>query len=112
MNYKFDEERYEFEKYLMSTFNYSKKAAKDCASRCKRIERDIASDLSSAVSDVVKFERLISQIQSYAITVRDNKKSAYSLAGSLRAAAKKYACYLYPERAVSYPAAHGKSKYI
>lgn len=112
MNYKFDEERYEFEEYLMSTFNYSRKAAKDCASRCKRIERNITSDLSSAVSDAVKFERLISQIQGYAITVRENKKSAYSLAGTLRAAAKKYACYLHPERAISYPTAHGKSKYV
>jgi len=107
----FDEERHDFESYLIKTFNYSNKVAKDCASRCKRIENHVTSDLSNSVSNIDEFENLIIKIQLYATTVCKNKKTAYTLTGSLRAAARKYAFYLYPCEAIDYPSAHGKSKY-
>lgn len=112
MSSDFDEERLKFEGYLIETFGYSKKVAKDYASRCKRIERDVRVDLSLAVSNAARYEKLLGQIQVYAITVRKEKKSAYSLTAMLRAAAKKYALYLYPKKATSYPSAHGTSQYF
>jgi hypothetical protein len=111
MKSSFDKERNNFELYLLETFDYSKKAAKDCASRCKRIESNLSIDLSKAVSNTEEFENLSNEIQLYAVSISKGKESAYSITGTLRSAAKKYALYLYPEKAKKYPTAHGKSKY-
>jgi hypothetical protein len=111
METRFEKERNDFECYLIDTYGYSKKVAKDCMSRCKRIETHISSDLSKSVSNVKEFENLIIQIQQYSSSICDQKESAYSLTGSLRAAAKKYALYLFPQKAASSPTAHGKSTY-
>jgi hypothetical protein len=105
------EKQLDFESYLIETFNYTTKTAKDCSSRCKRIEKNITNDLSLSVSDVEKFEELVIQIRIYASSICKDKSKANSLAGTLRAAAKKYAHYLYPKKAKNYPFAHGKTKY-
>lgn len=109
---RFDKERHSFESYLIKEFNYSKKASKDCASRCKRIETYISKNLSKSVSNNNEFEILLVKIQHYAISISTEKKSTYAITGTLRVAAKKYALYLYPQRAKKYPTGYGKSQYI
>lgn len=111
MESSFDKERKNFELYLSEHFNYSIKTAKDCASRCKRIENNLSTDLSKAVSNIEEFESLLNEIQLYAVSISKSRRPAYSITGTLRAAAKKYALYLYPDKAKKYPTAHGKSKY-
>lgn len=107
----FDDDRRDFESYLINTFDFSKKAAKDCASRCKRIEIHVSKNLSTSVSSIDSYENLLIQIQHYAVSVYAEKKKAYALAGTLRGAAKKYALYLYPDKANDYPKAYGTTRY-
>lgn len=111
MKTRFENERNDFECYLIDTCGYSKKAAKDYVSRCRRIETHVSSDLSKSVSNEQEFETLIIQIQQYSSSVCAQKESAYSLTGTLRAAARKYALYLFPQKASNYPTAHGRSTY-
>ena len=111
MTTRYEKNKRNFESWLISTHNYSKKVAKDHVSRCKRIEKNITSDLSKSVFDENNFVILMKAIQEYSVSSTSTKESAYTLSGTLRAAAKKYALYLYPEKAKNYPAAHGKSHY-
>ena len=111
MTTRFEKNKSNFESYLISTYNYSKKVAKDYVSRCKRIEQYITSDLSKSVCEEKSFVILLNDIQAYSVLSTSTKESAYTLSGSLRAAAKKYALYLCPEKAKNYPTAHGKSHY-
>jgi hypothetical protein len=110
METRFEQERDDFEFYLLDTCNYSKKVAIDCLSRCRRIETHITNDLSESVSSEQEFNNLIIQIQQYSSSKCEQKKSEYTLAGSLRAAAKKYALYLFPQKALNYPKGYGKNK--
>lgn len=111
MKTRFEKERNDFEYYLIDTYGYSKKAAKDCVSRCRRIETHVSSDLSKSVSNEKEYESLIIQIQQYSSSACNQKELAYSLTATLRAAAKKYALYLFPQKASNYPTAHGKTTY-
>lgn len=100
-----------FERWLVSQKGYSIKAAKDYYSRCKRIEKEIAHDLYVSVSTAEKFEKLIDDIQSFSISNSSNKNSAYTLAATLKSAARKFALFKYPLLAEHYETAHGRSKY-
>lgn len=102
----------DFDHWLQQTAGYSKKASRDCISRCKRIETDLLVTLSKAVSSQEKFDILMNDIQIYAKEKSTTKKAAYTLAGTLRAAARKYAHYKYPEKSDKYAAAYGKYKYF
>lgn len=107
--YKYD--RVAFQNWLIINCDYSKKVAKDYASRCSRIENHITPNIYDAVSSGNKFDQLLIDIQKYAALNADNKQAAYSLTGCLRAAVKKYALYKFPKQAKNYSTAYGKSRY-
>lgn len=100
-----------FEHWLQEELGYSNKAAKDCISRCKRIEKELVVMLTEATSSQEKFDMLMKEIQIYAQEKTTTKQSAYTLTATLRAAARKYADYKYPQRSGKYKTAHGKYCY-
>lgn len=86
----------EFENWLISNYGYSNKAARDCISRCHRIEKNLL-NLNEAVSKEDRFNKLLNDIQKYSLVNAKNKKSSHSLNATLRASAKKYALYKHPK---------------
>jgi hypothetical protein len=97
-----------FEHWLQEELGYTKKAAKDCVSRCKRIEIELVLMLPDAISSQENFDVLMKDIQIYAQEKTTTKQAAYTLTATLRAAARKYADYKYPQKSGKYKTAHGK----
>jgi hypothetical protein len=105
------ENRKEFEAWLTEQMSYSRVSAKDCCSRCKRIEKVLGIDLEFAVSSAREYEKLSDAINQYSIEISKTKESAYTLSGTLRRAAKCFAMYKTPSLAKDYKTAHGRFRY-
>ncbi len=95
-------ERLKFEKWLKSTRGLTTKSAHDCWSRCKRIDTEITDSICDAVSNQSNFRQLITDIHEYSLRTAKSLESAYSLCGTLRNAAKRYAEFKNPAVVESY----------
>jgi hypothetical protein len=86
----------DFESWLISTYGYSKKTARDCISRCNRIEKHLSLNLNEAISKEVSFNMLLIDIEKYSYINADNKRASHAIKATLRASAKKYTLYKNP----------------
>ena len=98
----FEENREAFVLWLINNEKLLTAVAKDYASRCRRIEKHIASDLDFMLSKESNFVNLSKLINQYSLNQSATKTSAYSLNATLRSAAKKYGVFRYPELTEAY----------
>ena len=98
----FEENREQFVLWLINHEKLLSVVAKDYASRCARIEKNIVSDLDFMLSKESNFVNLSKLINQYSLNQSTTKTSAYSLNGTLRSAAKKYGVFKYPELTEAY----------
>ena len=100
-----------FLSWLMQERSISERAARDCFSRCKRVESELNLDLSIDISTVSTYAETMLSIREYAYNLpASNKVATQNLAGGLRGAVKKYAEFKFPTKSLMYPAFH-KHKY-
>lgn len=86
----FEKEVEGFRKWLVSSARISKTSAKDCISRCRRVEKELKIELFEAVSDVTEYVQLIKKVKRISFTA------------DLRAACRKYADYKFPTKSKHY----------
>lgn len=83
-----------FRKWLLNK-NISKRVCSDYVSRCKRVQKGLNIDLYSAFSNKDDIIDIMLKIKIFADKHTPNKKSAYSLRGSLCLAVRYYIEFLY-----------------
>ena len=87
----FEKDINEFSEWLTASARISKKAAKDCISRCRRVQKELKIDLADAVSNEVAYQLLIKEVKGITFTYAD-----------LRAACRKYADFKVPAKSKHY----------
>ena len=98
----FEDNREEFILWLINNEKLLPIVARDYSYRCRRIEKDIVRDLDFMLSKESNFVDLSKLINNYSLNQSTTTKSAYSLKGTLRSAAKKYGVFKYPELTKAY----------
>ena len=96
-NLPIDQRSNDFKAWLTSKKGYSSRAKSDCLARCRRIERELDIDLSDFFQSAESFSLLMANIKQYAKDVSENSSSQYTLTGTLRNAARKYALFSNPK---------------
>ena len=86
-----------FLSWLMQERSISERAARDCFSRCKRVESKLNLDLSKDISTVSTYAKTMLSIRDYAYTFpTSNEVATKNLSSGLRGAVKKYAEFKFP----------------
>ena len=101
----------EFRAWLVAS-GVSDRVAGNYISRCRRIESNLKINLCSEVETEESFKSLMLEIQKYADSNSKTLGAAYTLTGSLRLSARKFAEFWLGKKAEKFPMCHGTSKYM
>jgi hypothetical protein len=82
------------------------KSSKDCYYRCARVEKISKKSIELLLTSEEGFLELIRLIHQYSVQNNMEKKTAYALTGTLRAAIKKYGEFKNPNSASIYKKRH------